>query len=351
MANTNIEKLMELKQLYDTGVLTKEEMETEKTKILGTAENEPQDDSVSENCQSLNYKASFFQKNKKIIVGTSIIIAIAVLLSFLFFKKQLSTSTKVYDSSQPVNNLLIANETEQDSIYLVKSLSDDLQHIFCIKIEGKKVTGYAKFAGYNPYASLDGTIDKDKWLILNRTEGKETDRFEGKLDSDGFSGALFPIDGNSSVPWVAKRMTKDQVDELENTVKDMLVRTSVSAYESNQEAEVFSFVGAIQGSENRYSFKMFLDIYHNGNVEGCYFVTNGENDDVVLRGHVNDWSDKNVGEIVLYEYNQKNNEKTGYYFQGQLFVEYSEQGRVVGYSMEGRYKNSNINWPFEAQSE
>ena len=36
---TQIDKLMELKQLYEQGILTKEEMEVEKRKILGT-ENE-----------------------------------------------------------------------------------------------------------------------------------------------------------------------------------------------------------------------------------------------------------------------------------------------------------------------
>ena len=34
MAKSNIDKLMELKQLYEQGILTKEEMEAEKAKIL-----------------------------------------------------------------------------------------------------------------------------------------------------------------------------------------------------------------------------------------------------------------------------------------------------------------------------
>ena len=35
MAKSNIDKLMELKQLYEQGILTKEEMEIEKRKSLG----------------------------------------------------------------------------------------------------------------------------------------------------------------------------------------------------------------------------------------------------------------------------------------------------------------------------
>lgn len=37
MTQETINRLMELKQLYEQGILTKEEMETEKQKILGTA--------------------------------------------------------------------------------------------------------------------------------------------------------------------------------------------------------------------------------------------------------------------------------------------------------------------------
>ena len=46
MANSNnsqIEKLLELKQLFEAGVLTKEEMEAEKKKILGTNSEAPKE--------------------------------------------------------------------------------------------------------------------------------------------------------------------------------------------------------------------------------------------------------------------------------------------------------------------
>ena len=37
MGKSNIDKLMELKQLYEQGILTKEEMEAEKAKILNAS--------------------------------------------------------------------------------------------------------------------------------------------------------------------------------------------------------------------------------------------------------------------------------------------------------------------------
>ena len=45
MEKSNIDKLMELKQLYEQGILTKEEMEAEKKKILGTVPEAPKPES------------------------------------------------------------------------------------------------------------------------------------------------------------------------------------------------------------------------------------------------------------------------------------------------------------------
>ena len=45
MTKSIIDKLMELKQLYEQGILTKEEMETEKQKILGSVSDAPKSES------------------------------------------------------------------------------------------------------------------------------------------------------------------------------------------------------------------------------------------------------------------------------------------------------------------
>ena len=82
MAKTNIEKLMELKQLYEQGILTKEEMEVEKHKILGTTIETPKPDSSQtieqqshvEAKESAEYSVentddSFFDKYKGYVIG------------------------------------------------------------------------------------------------------------------------------------------------------------------------------------------------------------------------------------------------------------------------------------------
>ena len=79
MAKSNIDKLMELKQLYEQGILTKEEMEVEKQKILGAAPETPKpespkaigqqsSDEVNEPAEhsSMDTDESFFDKYKQI---------------------------------------------------------------------------------------------------------------------------------------------------------------------------------------------------------------------------------------------------------------------------------------------
>ncbi len=78
MAKSNIEKLMELKQLYEQGILTKEEMEAEKAKILtGNSSIEAEDSLKSKEEEKLqavideiyNDEPTFFERYKKVIFG------------------------------------------------------------------------------------------------------------------------------------------------------------------------------------------------------------------------------------------------------------------------------------------
>lgn len=103
MAKSNIDKLMELKQLYEQGILTKEEMEVEKKKILGQPNSDDtkseagktvdNNASVKEHVNTRNnevvnkYKLddrkrknpSFFQKHKKIVIVATIIAVICII--------------------------------------------------------------------------------------------------------------------------------------------------------------------------------------------------------------------------------------------------------------------------------
>lgn len=93
--NSQIDKLMELKQLYEQGILTKEEMENEKKKILGESfrEEQKQSDSLSRSESVVNTPEESFVKNKekatffktnKIYIFVGICLLIIVGLIYLF---------------------------------------------------------------------------------------------------------------------------------------------------------------------------------------------------------------------------------------------------------------------------
>lgn len=99
---TNVEKLMELKQLYEAGILTKEEMEEEKKKIIADKnyiedkktnqhqEEKTNDVVIIDNVN--NKKLSLFKRKKKIILGIVAAIIIAwggYIISMLFLNSDI----------------------------------------------------------------------------------------------------------------------------------------------------------------------------------------------------------------------------------------------------------------------
>lgn len=95
MAKSNIDKLMELKQLYEQGILTKEEMEAEKAKILNAST--PKDESPNNEIPPVEDADSSFAstsdeenhgRNKVIIgIAAAIVVAIVVIIGFFLNKK------------------------------------------------------------------------------------------------------------------------------------------------------------------------------------------------------------------------------------------------------------------------
>jgi hypothetical protein len=224
MVKANIDKLMELKQLYEQGILTKEEMEAEKAKILKTSTSQEESPMMKESsvetkdyssASTIDDNTPCYSKYKKSLIGAFSIVIVAV-IAFLYFQNE-QASLNVSNSTKEVS---LTSETKQETIYLVNSPSEDFHYIFSIDIQGETVSGNVRLAGDYPLASLNGTIDHKGMLILHQNEeGKEVNRFEGSLDADGFNGTLFFTDGNKPIPFTAKRMTKENVDKLDNEAK------------------------------------------------------------------------------------------------------------------------------------
>lgn len=94
---TQLDKLMELKQLYESGILTKEEMEAEKAKILKTTT--PKDKSPNNEIPPFEATGSSFastsdgnihSRNNKVILGIATVIVVAVVAVISLFLSKLT---------------------------------------------------------------------------------------------------------------------------------------------------------------------------------------------------------------------------------------------------------------------
>lgn len=102
MGKSNIEKLMELKQLYEKGILTKEEMEAEKAKILNAPT--PKVESPNNEIPSVEDAGFSFAsnsdeeshgRNNKVIIGIAAVIVVAIVAIIGFFLNKHSEPPKV----------------------------------------------------------------------------------------------------------------------------------------------------------------------------------------------------------------------------------------------------------------
>jgi hypothetical protein len=121
---------------------------------------------------------------------------------------------------------------------------------------------------------------------------------------------------------------------------------------ARDDAYEYNFVGKLKIKADQHPFKMAFNINEEGDVSGYYIVPKGSRERVSLKGSVTGWPDKHEGEISLFEFDEAKNEYTGFYFHGDLTIEYSQSGSFAGYSINnGRYKNAaDIDLPFTAES-
>ena len=90
MGKSNIDKLMELKQLYEQGILTKEEMEAEKAKILNTValkeesinRNVSPNDAIESSTSSPSVNNRY---NNKVIFGIATFIVVAIVAVICYY--------------------------------------------------------------------------------------------------------------------------------------------------------------------------------------------------------------------------------------------------------------------------
>lgn len=102
MAKSNIDKLMELKQLYEQGILTKDELEVEKAKILNaptpkieSPNNENPHVEHAESSFASNSDEENHRRNNKAIIGIAAVIVVAIVAIIGFFLNKHTEPPKV----------------------------------------------------------------------------------------------------------------------------------------------------------------------------------------------------------------------------------------------------------------
>jgi hypothetical protein len=177
MAKSNIDKLMELKKLYEEGILTKEEMEAEKAKILNasassdesTIKETPSVD-TSESSNSIDKGNSH---NKKVIWGAAAVIVVAIVSVIGFFlNKHTEPKEAVTDDIELPQ---LTDEAKQDSQEETEDFYNQclsLKELFSVKDDktsDRLVTLLKKYNYVHKESELDYSGDWEKNISINNS--------------------------------------------------------------------------------------------------------------------------------------------------------------------------------------
>ena len=384
MAKSNIDKLMELKKLYEEGILTKEEMEAEKAKILNasassdesTIKETPSVD-TSESSNSIDKGNSH---NKKVIWGAAAVIVVAIVSVIGFF----------------LNKQTEPKEAVTDDIELPQ-LTEEEPYIDCIKIkdlfeiirkdDSNELRTFLKNIGFKAngkdeeyssaiWSKMYGlgaesdtvSIQMEKirelvYLDLICTKDAIMNKWISEIKELGYTFEESSVEGedktlsfnkSNGISVLVQYMSSPKRNRL-NVITNfaLIVENDDNSDDviARDDAYKYNFVGKINGSTAQYPFRMAININDDGNVSGYYVVTDGDSERVSLKGSVRDWPDKFEGVITLHEFDESKNDYTGFYFVGSLLIDHSQSGSFAGYTIKGRYRNDpDIAWPFFAES-
>ena len=233
MEKSQIDKLMELKQLYEQGILTKEEMEAEKQKILGTAIETPKPDSSQNIEQQSHIEAkepakisventgnSFFNKYKGYVIGIALLLLTACII---FVPRKATPPDMVAEDSIP----------ELKTLALKGSINDKIGFSMHLEYFGKEVDGTEHYDSQKSdvNVSIKGTIDEKGQMILNEYDGNiKAGTFEGTIRGDSYSGTFTNSKGKT-FPFSANILTEAALAEIEKEGKQF--ETTKIVYKKN----------------------------------------------------------------------------------------------------------------------
>jgi len=397
--NSQIDKLVELKQLYEQGILTKEELETEKQKILGTAPETPKPESpktigqqsadeVKQTVENstIDTGKPFFKNNKSYIIGGLGVIIIGLLL--LSFHNKIETSV-IEDSNDVVEIDSLLSTNKYTKVINLKELfeaihdtnSSKLKTIlnnngFVFDSKGDEYTSTIwKKVVYNSertesdtifvfLTSLTGFVGQEVDLVITCKEDDIMNEWVTNIKELGYSIAEEIKEEKYICLSFSKKNDKGGLIKYDSPSREKTIEIltnfnpndeglgedpETNETDNSDNTYDYRFVGSIQGKNDKYPFKMNLNIDGVGHASGYYIITNRDNKRVQLKGVLTNWAE-GKGDIKLLEYDEAKKDYTGYSFHGVLRLEETDQGKYAGYSMSGAYKNNDdIDWQFTAK--
>lgn len=238
-----IDKLMELKQLYEQGILTKEEMEVEKHKILNkSTPKEPErsvqnseskaepvvsstsqvveDDSIYEEEQS------FFDKYKAYIIGG--IALVLVIAGISFVPKIISHS-----NYNPASDKDIIEVSTSRTLALKGMIDDKIGFTMHLSISGNEIEGAEHYDNQRKEVNLviKGVTNDNGKMTLSEYDGNtKAGTFEGTIEGDRYSGTFTNSKGKA-FPFSANILTESALSAIEEEEK--LFETTKIVYKNN----------------------------------------------------------------------------------------------------------------------
>ncbi len=228
--NSQIDKLMELKQLYEQGILTKEEMETEKQKILNNSTSkkpersvqdpEPRIESVvspasqvveEDSIYEEDEEQSFFDKYKAYIVGG--IALVLVIAGIAFVPKIISHSNDI-----PISDVSI--EEIGEPVALKGKINNKIGFSMQLQCTGNEVNGTEHYDSQKSEATvtIKGTIAEGHMILHEYDNGQESGKFEGSFDNVTFTGTFTNSKGKA-MPFTARVLSVEDLAKEEDAIK------------------------------------------------------------------------------------------------------------------------------------
>lgn len=241
MARSNIDKLMELKQLYEQGVLTKEEMETEKAKIINSptpkVESPSNETPLIENAESSFASTSDEEnhgRNNKVIIGIAAVIVVAIVAVIGFYlNKQTEPKKAVTDDIELAqfagdNNINEENENANNKT-----------------IENPEKQTVGTLTAY--YAKKDISItDYSEYYKQGQLICDSNDPINRIVDADDYN---YKYEGNETDTYYSYLIPKAEVTKKEYTMHQLTINNigNRSVFVSNEGAKVTIFKSKING--------------------------------------------------------------------------------------------------------